>query len=208
MARGARPSARILVVATTNAGKLEELRSLLGDVPFDVRGLRDVVAGPYRVVEDGATFADNALKKARAAAQATGLVSLADDSGLEVDALDGRPGVRSARFAREGASDDENTTALLAALERSGRPAPWPARFRCVLAVADPTDGRTSVAEGVCEGAVTREPAGRGGFGYDPIFVVRGGNRTMAELSHAEKNAVSHRARAAAALREFVRRLA
>ncbi len=161
---------------------------------------------PPAVVEDGATFAENAAKKATEVARATMMLTLADDSGLEVDALDGRPGVRSARFAHARATDAENNAALLAALDALGDP-PDPqgfrARFRCVLALMDPFTGggEPRMVEGACEGTVTRTPRGSGGFGYDPLFVVTGADRTMAELSEDEKNRVSHRARAFAALR-------
>ncbi|MGD0677867.1 MAG: non-canonical purine NTP pyrophosphatase [Polyangiaceae bacterium] len=201
-----------LVVATGNRGKLDELRVLLGDLPLDVQGVGEILREPPWVVEDGATFADNAMKKARAVADATMCLCLADDSGLEVDALGGGPGVHSARFAHARASDAENNAALLAALDaRSawggahrgpGVGAGLAARFRCALALVDPFDrGRPRIAEGVCEGSVLREPRGSGGFGYDPLFLVGGQDRTMAELSADEKNRVSHRAAAIAALR-------
>jgi len=202
-----------LVVATTNRGKLDELRALLRDVAVDVTSVRDVLGEAPHVVEDGATFAENAVKKARAAAEATQTLSLADDSGLEVDVLGGRPGVLSARFAHAHATDAENNAALLAALDEALRADPrqshapgdatFRARFRCVLALVDPATlgGRPALVEGVCEGAITRTARGSGGFGYDPLFVVAGTGRTMAELDPDEKNRVSHRARAFAALR-------
>lgn len=198
-----------LVVATTNRGKLEELRALLAGLPVRVKSIAEALRDPPVVIEDGATFADNAIKKARAVANATMMLSLADDSGLEVDALGGRPGVRSARFAHERATDAENNAALLAALAVLTDPATgvgpaggFPARFRCVLALIDPftRGGEPTIVEGVCEGAVTRAPRGSGGFGYDPLFVVAGTDQTMAELSQDEKNRRSHRARAFAAL--------
>lgn len=199
---------RILVIATTNRGKLAELSSLLADLPVDVRGIRDVVADPPAVVEDGETFAENALKKARAAADATRCLALADDSGLEVDALGGRPGVRSARFAGEHATDAQNIEALLAAIARSGAEPPHRARFRCVLAVASPTGGDVAwTVEGVCEGTIAGAPRGTHGFGYDPVFVVGGTERTMAEHGRDEKNVISHRARALARLRPLLERL-
>jgi XTP/dITP diphosphohydrolase len=221
-----------LVVATGNRGKLEELRALLAGLPVQVLGVSEVLPAPLHVVEDGATFADNAIKKARAVARATMMLTVADDSGLEVDVLDGRPGVRSARFAHERATDAENNAALLAALTalcdpvtgalagpRGGLPSgstPPPgeglgrdgfrARFRCVLALVDPFTGggEPRTVEGVCEGTVTRAPRGSGGFGYDPLFVVAGTDRTMAELAEQEKNRLSHRARAFAALRPLL----
>jgi XTP/dITP diphosphohydrolase len=193
-----------LCLATTNHGKLIELRALLGDLPVELVPLGTALPGRPQAVEDGATFLDNARIKARAASTAAMMVTLAEDAGLEVDALGGRPGVRSARFAGEGATDAENNAALLEALaevEDDQRTA----RFRCVMVLIDPWgegEAREIVAEGRCEGTIARQPRGGGGFGYDPLFVVDGqAGRTMAELADDEKNRVSHRARAAAALR-------
>jgi len=204
----------ILVVATSSRGKLEELRSLLAGLPVDVRSAADLLGEPPNVVEDGPMFVDNAVKKARAIAQATMSLTLADDSGLEVDALDGRPGVRSARFAHDRATDAENNAALLTALDAFGEPADvassgFPARFRCALALVDPFTGggEPRTVEGVCEGAITRTPRGSGGFGYDPLFVVAGMDRTLAELDGEDKNRVSHRARAFTALRPILERV-
>lgn len=199
----------VLVVATHNRGKLAELRALLADLDVEVVALRDVLGRELVVVEDGATFEANALKKARAAFEATTMLTLADDSGLEVDALGGAPGVHSARYAGKHATDAENNAKLIDALgseattEGSGGTHAVKARFRCVLALVDPywNDGAPYVVEGVCEGHVTRTPRGDHGFGYDPLFVVDGADRTMAELSEDEKNRVSHRARAFAKLR-------
>jgi XTP/dITP diphosphohydrolase len=214
-----------LVVATSNRGKLEELRALLAGLPVEVRGVSEVMRDPPHVVEDGATFADNATKKANAIARATMMLTLADDSGLEVDALEGRPGVRSARFAHARATDAENNAALLAALDALGEPSAarppgegplsrpsgtgFRARFRCVLALADPFTGggQPHLVEGTCEGAITRTPRGSGGFGYDPLFVVDGTDQTMAELGAERKNALSHRARAFTALRPVLERV-
>jgi XTP/dITP diphosphohydrolase len=196
-----------LVVATGNRGKLEELRALLSELPVDVVGVGEVLREPPHIVEDGVTFADNAIKKAVAIAHATMMLTLADDSGLEVDILEGRPGVRSARFAHERATDAENNAALLSELGLLGEPAEagqgFRACFRCVLALVDPYTGGGAprTVEGVCEGAITRTPRGSGGFGYDPLFVLPGGDKTMAELSDDEKNRVSHRSTAFAALR-------
>lgn len=202
-----------VLVATTNAGKLSELRALLSDLPIEVLSLADVLPNSPKVVEDGATFLDNALLKARAAADAAMMMTIAEDSGLEVDALGGRPGVRSARFAKEGATDAENNEALLAALEHVDDDQ-RAARFRCVMVLIDPwteadSEGRAppsvrarpAVAEGRCEGTIGREGKGTGGFGYDPLFVVEGYGRTMAELDDDEKNRVSHRGKAVQALR-------
>lgn len=194
-----------LVVATGNRGKLAELRALLEGLPVDVRGVHEVLPQPPHVVEDGTTFEANARKKACTVAQATMLLTLADDSGLEVDALGGQPGVRSARYAHDGATDAENNAHLLHALEaavESGAPGPARARFRCVLALVDPlTSEEPLFFEGRCEGAITQTPRGSGGFGYDPLFVVEGMDKTLAELSDDEKNAVSHRAKAATTMR-------
>jgi XTP/dITP diphosphohydrolase len=198
-----------LVIATTNHGKLAEFRHLLRDMNVDVLSVRDVYPHPIHVIEDGKTFAENAVKKACEVAAVTSMLTLADDSGLEVDALHGAPGVRSARFAGERATDAENNAALLAALDTltassaGARDEGFKARFRCVLALVDPMSPKSDpfVVEGACEGAITRVARGSFGFGYDPLFLVDGINRTMAELSEAEKNTVSHRARAMQALR-------
>lgn len=204
---------RVLVLATSNRGKLAEFALLLRAWPYDLRPIDEVVPSPPRVDEDGKTFEENALKKARAAADATRLLALGDDSGLEVDALNGQPGVRSARFARDGASDAENNAALLASLGALGPPRAEGghprARFRCSLVLIDPragVSGEWSV-EGVCEGTIVKAARGRGGFGYDPLFVPAGWDRTMAELSPEEKNRISHRARAVAALGPILRSL-
>jgi len=207
-----RKHADTLVVATGNRGKLEELRALLSGLPVEVRSVAEVLKEPPVVVEDGQTFAENATKKARAVAHATMMLTLADDSGLEVDALGGRPGVRSARFAHERATDAENNAALLAALDALGDPPSPPgfrARFRCVLSLVDPytNGGEARMVEGACEGTITRAPRGSGGFGYDPLFVVEGTDKTMAELREDEKNRISHRARAFAALRPLLERV-
>lgn len=145
--------------------------------------------------EDGATFAENALGKARAAAQQTGLAAIADDSGIEAAALDGRPGVRSARYAGEHASDGENLALLISEV-----PVGSALRYVCVIALVGP-DGAEQTFEGTCEGVMAAEPRGSGGFGYDPVFTPsEAPGRTMAELSAAEKDAISHRGRAARAL--------
>jgi XTP/dITP diphosphohydrolase len=201
-----------LVVATGNRGKLEELRALLSGLPVEVKAVADVMGEPPQVEEDGETFTDNAIKKAREVSRATMMLTLADDSGLEVDALGGRPGVRSARFAHARATDAENNAALLTALDALGDPpvsGSFPARFRCVLALVDPyTDGgKAQTIEGVCPGSITRTARGSGGFGYDPLFVVGGTEQTMAELPDDEKNRISHRARAFAALRPLLERV-
>lgn len=198
-----------LLVATQNKGKLEELRALLADLAVDVLSPADAGVHDLIVKEDGATFEANATKKAKAYANATMMLTLADDSGLEVDALGGAPGVRSARYAGETATDADNNSALLSALDaldpsaRADKESGFPARFRCVLALCDPyaDAGEPALVLGRCEGAIVASPRGGGGFGYDPLFVVGSGERTMAELGADEKNRVSHRAQAFQKLR-------
>jgi XTP/dITP diphosphohydrolase len=202
------PGLLSVVLATSNEGKLVELRALFRDLPVQLLGLTAVEGEHAAVRETGTTLEENAIIKARAACAATGLYALADDSGLEVEALGGRPGVRSARFAHERATDAENNAALLRELEEiedAGRQA----RFRCVLALASPWDpDHVELAEGTCEGLIARAPRGSGGFGYDPLFIVPElGGRAMAEMSEAEKNEVSHRARAARAMRDKLRKM-
>jgi XTP/dITP diphosphohydrolase len=202
------PGLLSVVLATSNEGKLVELRALFRDLPVQLLGLTAVEGEHVAVPETGNTLEENAILKARAACAATGLYALADDSGLEVEALGGRPGVRSARFAHERATDAENNAALLRELEEIGD-AGRQARFRCVLALASPWDpDHVELAEGTCEGLIARAPRGSGGFGYDPLFIVPElGGRAMAEMSEAEKNEVSHRARAARAMRDKLRKM-
>lgn len=196
---------RPLVFATRNAGKLVELRQLLPGV--DVLGIEEAASSLGRtipeVVEDAVTFSGNAIKKAREVSRATGLPALADDSGLEVDALGGRPGVYSARYAGEGAGDAANNAKLIAAL--AGVPlAKRTARFRAVLALADvsgPLDGDVMTAEGVCDGVILETARGSGGFGYDPLFLVPALDQTFGELGVGSKGDLSHRARAMRELR-------
>ncbi|HEY1535740.1 MAG TPA: RdgB/HAM1 family non-canonical purine NTP pyrophosphatase [Polyangiaceae bacterium] len=197
-----------IVLATSNHGKIQELRALLADLPVQFLSAAEVLGEQPSIVEDGATFEANALIKARAVARATRTLALADDSGLEVDALGGRPGVRSARFAHERATDAENNAALLRELENIEEGARG-ARFRCVLSLVNPwRESEVYVAEGSCEGSIARAPRGNGGFGYDPLFVVAGQDgKAMAELSEDDKNKVSHRARAVAALRGILLKL-
>jgi XTP/dITP diphosphohydrolase len=197
-----------IVLGTSNHGKLAELRALLSDLPVQLRSAAEVLGEQPNIVEDGATFEENALIKARAIARATRTLALADDSGLEVDALGGRPGVRSARFAHERATDAESNAALLRELSEVEEGARG-ARFRCVLALVDPWhESEVHVAEGSCEGSIARAPRGNGGFGYDPLFLVEGQDgKAMAELSELEKNRVSHRGRAVQALRAILLQL-
>jgi len=194
-----------LLVATRNPGKLVELRRMLVDVEgLDVVGLADVPEYP-EAPETGATFAENALAKARDAAEATGVASVADDSGLAVDALNGMPGVLSARWCGRHGDDVANLELVLAQLrdvpdERRG------AAFVCAAALVVP-GGTETVVQGEWRGAVARAPLGSNGFGYDPIFVPDGETRTSAQLSAGEKDATSHRARALHALLPHLRAL-
>jgi len=202
------PARRTVVVATTNRGKLAELRQLFADLPIDFVSVAEASPRPIDVVEDGATFEANALKKAKTVAALLAMPTLADDSGLEVDALSGRPGVRSARYAGEGATDAANNRKLLLELESEGNSGARTARFRCVLAFVDPAFAEhPRIASGRVEGSIALAPRGKGGFGYDPIFLVADDaqGRTMAELHDAEKNLTSHRAEAARALIPMLR---
>ena len=189
-----------LLVATGNAGKLREFRRLLDGI--DIVSPADL-ALTLEVEESGATFAANARLKAEAYAAAAGLPALADDSGLEVDALDGAPGVHSARYGGTGLNHSQRCDLLLQSLAGHPRPAQRAARFRCVL-VAVAADGRQCQAEGVCEGRIARAPQGSGGFGYDPIFCLPDLGRTMAELSASEKDRISHRGRALRVVRPLL----
>jgi len=191
-----------VVLATRNDGKLAELRELLADLPIELISMGDVLGEQFSVPEDGATFEENAVVKAKAVCKATHMPALADDSGLEVEALGGRPGVRSARFAHDRATDAENNAALLRELEEFDEPQ-RSAQFRCVLALASPWDDAPRIVEGRCAGRIARTPRGSGGFGYDPLFLLEDG-RAMAELSEAEKNAISHRGRAVRGLRPLL----
>lgn len=190
-----------LLIATTNPGKLVEFRDLLGNLPVElVLPERDL-----RVVEDGANYAENAALKARAYAAASGLIALADDSGLEVDALDGAPGLHSARYAPAKNASDADRRALLLANLRS-LPRPWKAHFHCTVAIALP-DGRLYFSEGQVFGEIVPDERGDNGFGYDPIFLLPELSRSMAELSREEKNSLSHRARAVHAALPVLRQL-
>jgi XTP/dITP diphosphohydrolase len=189
---------RALVLATANPHKAEEMRAILAPLGIDVL---DRPADAAQVDEDSDTLEGNALVKARALADQTGQPALSDDTGLFVDALDGRPGVRSARYAGERASYDDNVAKLLDELGDTP-PQRRTARFRTVIAVAYP-DGECFSVDGVLEGTISDAPRGEGGFGYDPVFVPDDAHgRTLAELTAQEKNATSHRARALRALAE------
>jgi XTP/dITP diphosphohydrolase len=187
-----------LLVATNNAGKVREYDDLLRGLDLELWGLADIGL-EWQVDETGHTFDENAQLKARAYCRASHLLTLADDSGLEVTMLGGAPGVHSARYAGQGASDADRIRKLLAALDG----VPWDdraARFRCVIALAWP-DGRLETFEGQCEGVIALEPKGTNGFGFDPVFYLPELNCTMAELPMDVKNRISHRARAAALVR-------
>lgn len=187
-----------LVLATGNPGKVRELSALLADLGWTVRPQRDWQLADAD--ETGRSFVENAILKARHAAQHTGLPALADDSGLEVDALQGAPGVYSARYAGAGASDAANRDKLLAALEGVAQRR---ARFWCVLALLRHADDPTPlICQASWEGRIATAPRGEGGFGYDPLFLVGEGHVTAAELPAAEKNRLSHRAQALQQLRQ------
>jgi XTP/dITP diphosphohydrolase len=186
-----------LVIATRNQGKTKEIRELLHDFPIEIKNLDDF--GPIpEIIEDGQTFEDNAYKKSSMTARMLGLPALADDSGLCVDALGGSPGVHSARYAGPHATDADNCRKLLDALK--GNPH-RNAAFECVISLAVPTGAALTYA-GRCEGIITEEPMGSGGFGYDPVFFYPPANKTFAQLDPEEKNRVSHRGKALAEVRQ------
>jgi XTP/dITP diphosphohydrolase len=182
---------KVIVLATRNAGKMNELQQLLQGFPVEIKNLNDFGPTP-EVKEDGATFDDNAYKKASFTAKVLGLPAIADDSGLVVEALDGAPGVKSARYAGDKATDQENIEKLLREMAgKSNRKA----AFECVISIAVPS-GPALTYEGRCEGEITTEPHGDMGFGYDPVFYYPPYGKTFAEISSEEKNRVSHRGKA------------
>jgi XTP/dITP diphosphohydrolase len=184
---------RKLLIATRNSKKKRELQELMENWEVDLVTL-DEVPGLPEVEEDGTTFAENAIKKARTIADLSGYITLADDSGLVVDALKGAPGIFSARFAGPQADDAANNRKLLQELEwvpESGRTA----RFVCVIAVAVPA-GRVRTVQGICEGSIALEPSGEGGFGYDPLFIPQGSDTTFARMEPGQKHRLSHRGQA------------
>lgn len=198
-----------LLIATNNTGKLKEIRAILKDLEIQLLSPADIGLD-LEVEEDGQTYAENAAKKALAFSQASGLTSLADDSGLEVDALDGKPGLHSNRFGppvalpsfstkpggdggKLGRTDASRRAYLLEQLAE--QPRPWLARFRATVAIASPGRG-AQLAEGICPGQIISQERGTGGFGYDPIFLLDGLDKTMAELDMEEKNRLSHRGQA------------
>lgn len=194
-----------LLVATHNPGKAAVFARLLADLPIRCLTLADVGVTDD-VAETGTTFADNAVLKAQSYARETGLLTLADDSGLEVDALGGAPGVLSARYGGPGLNDRERYELLLSDMEGvpQGKRA---ARFRCVIALAGPDGTLLGLGDGACEGRILTSPRGEGGFGYDPIFFVSGEGATMAELRARRSQVASHRTRALAALMPRLRQL-
>lgn len=196
----------LIIVATRNPGKVKEFEHAFAQLGKQVKSMFDYPELP-EVVEDGVTFAENALKKAKTVGDALGLPVLADDSGLCVDELEGRPGVYSARFAGEHATDQENNEKLLRMLEDkklgedTDQPLLSPARFVCSLVLYNPDTGIHMEASGAVDGWITDEPAGCGGFGYDPLFYLPDYEKTMAEITMEEKQAISHRG---AALRSLI----
>ncbi len=190
-----------LILATRNRSKVKEIEDMLASESVEVLSL-DAYPTLKLPPETGSTFKENALIKARFVAGATGIAALSDDSGLEVDALDGAPGVFSARYAGEGATDEDNWRKLLEELKGvSARSA----RFRCVMAFVIPGEGGSERSfDGVFEGSIATSPAGAGGFGYDPVFNVADTDRTAAELTSREKNAISHRAGALKAFKSWL----
>ncbi len=193
-----------LLLASTNKGKQREIQALLQGLGVELI-TPDQLGLELEVVEDGQTYAENAAHKAVAFMRTSGLATLADDSGLEVDALNGLPGLHSARFVpHPGATDADRRKLVLEKLQ--GYPRPWTARFRCVIALATPA-GQVYTAEGVCPGEIIPHERGHNGFGYDPIFWLPDIDRTMAELEMVEKNQLSHRARAVIASRHILAQL-
>lgn len=194
-----------LLVATNNRGKLREYAELLKGLPYELTTLSEQGI-KEEIEETGSSLEQNAIGKATAYARLSGLITLADDSGLEVDALGGEPGPLSRRYAGENVTDEERNSYLLAKLGDI----PWQkrtARFRCVIAIATP-DGKVGISEGVCEGLIAYTAKGEGGFGYDPIFYLPEHGKYMAELTLEEKNRISHRAKAAQKARRILERLA
>lgn len=190
-----------IVLATRNKGKIAEIERILSSTPIALFSLNDFPSAP-EVVEDGATFEENALKKARVTAGAVGVTALADDSGLCVDALSGRPGVMSARYGGKGCDDRQRFERILEELKSFEDPLRT-ARFVCVLALVSP-NGAAKVFKGVCEGRILKKPEGKSGFGYDPIFYHEELGRSFGELSLETKNSVSHRGRALRLFADFV----
>ncbi len=193
-----------LLIATNNKGKVREIKEILKGLDMEVFSLADKGID-VDVIEDGTTFEENSMKKASEIFKIANCITVADDSGLEVDALDGAPGVYSARYAGEGATDEEKYTKLLNEL-KDVPDEKRTARFVSVVAVILP-DGTKTTLRGECEGFIIREPAGSGGFGYDPVFFVPELNKTFSEVTLEEKNQISHRGKAFKKLREYLEKL-
>jgi XTP/dITP diphosphohydrolase len=192
--------ANSILIGTANQGKFAEFEALFTELPYQLISLENVEINEV-VEETGSTFWENAIIKAEHYSKLSGRLTIADDSGLEVDILGGEPGVFSARYAGEDATDNQNVNFLLNRLKRFKRP--WIARFRCVIAIAHPNlDTRTF--DGICEGEVIPKILGQNGFGYDPIFWIHQLNQTLAQLSSEEKNSISHRGLAALKVQEFL----
>lgn len=191
-----------LLIATNNPGKIVELNDLLSDLPVNLRSLQDFPKIPD-VEETGTTFEENAILKAQSYAKQTGLFAVADDSGLEVEALNGEPGVFSARYAGENATNEEKIKKLLQNLEKSGDKQ-RKAKFVCVMAISDEKGEIKFLAKGICRGKIARTPYGINGFGYDPIFIPDGFEQTFGELSGKIKRKLSHRAEASAKIIRFL----
>ncbi len=193
---------RELLIASSNSGKIEEIKKIITNLSFSITGM-----GNYpelkKVKEDGDSFIANAFKKARQRADETGLLTLADDSGLEVEYLEGKPGIYSARFAGPDASDKDNNKKLLRLL-KGVPPRKRRARFKCVIAIVDPLFKKEFTVDGICEGRILKKPQGSNGFGYDPLFFIPQFGKTMAELTMTEKNKISHRAKALAKARDIL----
>lgn len=192
-----------LLLGTRNAGKIREITSILEDSGWSFASLQEF-ANVESPEEKGDTYVENAIAKARFYAAATGLAALADDSGLEVEALKGAPGVLAARYAGELASDSDRCELLLAELGKTGD-LQRRARFVAVVVITSPDGTLLHVAEGICDGRITSEPRGTGGFGYDPLFIPNGYNQTFAELPQKTKNRISHRSRALIKTANFLR---
>jgi len=191
-----------LLIGTHNSGKLREIKNILGEVGLEIKSLNDFPSvGVAEENED--SYAGNATAKALYYAAATGLMSLGDDSGLEVTALDGAPGLFSARYAGEKASDSDRRILLLDNLEKSSSK-DRSARFVCAVAIAAPDQSVVKLAEGVCDGTIGFQSVGTGGFGYDPLFIPKGFSQTFAELPETQKSLISHRGRALAQIRDFL----
>ena len=194
-----------LIVATGNAGKIDEIRAICKDIPVSILSLKDIWADIPDIPETGSTFEENASIKAEWVFSRKKTWTLADDSGLEVDALNGEPGVFSSRYAGKHADDEKNLIKLLKGIE--GVPLEQrTARFRCVMCLKGP-ENRDRIVSGVCEGIITLEPQGNNGFGYDPVFIPQGFGKTFAEMKQSVKNSISHRGLALLALKERLHEL-